>query len=179
MSEITFDTGEIPECVDCQIKHITDFLHHVNPRVEKEKYKLASQLKEMVREELGMSKGRFVDYDEIRKVEHKIEDYLTVLRDMRHKVEEATEPNPKPKEKLGRLMDRCLIKKESVKPKTYFDPKSFRTLCPECPEQRCAYCPPEKECATRVIIGCEKGEFVKGKCRVGTEVHTIYHGRPK
>jgi len=65
---------------------------------------------------------------------------------------------------------------EEVKPKGYFDPLSFRTLCPECPDARCAKCPPELyPIAHRVIIGCPKGNFVAGVCQVGTETHVVYH----
>lgn len=85
--------------------------------------------------------------------------------------EHSHETNPIP--------ERCKFKVESVKPKGYFDASSFRTLCPECPEARCSKCPPEKECATRIIIGCKKGKFSAGKCTVGTEAHVIYHGYPK
>jgi len=75
----------------------------------------------------------------------------------------------------------CKFEIEKVKPKEYFDPRSFRTLCPECPQKRCALCPPELACATRIIIGCPSGQWdeeVK-RCKVGTETHVIYHGAPK
>jgi len=77
------------------------------------------------------------------------------------------------------IPERCEFVEEKVKPKEYFDPASFRTLCPECPMARCAKCPPELECATRIIIGCKAGEFIEGRCRIGTETHVIYHGKPK
>jgi len=69
----------------------------------------------------------------------------------------------------------CTFKKEQVKPKGYFDPKSFRTICPKCPGAKCSACPEELECSTRVIIGCKKGNFARGKCQIGTEAHTILH----
>ena len=75
------------------------------------------------------------------------------------------------------IPEHCDFTKEMVKPKEYFERASFRTLCPECPKARCALCPSELACATRVIIGCKKGEFVEGKCRIGTERHVIYHGK--
>ena len=87
--------------------------------------------------------------------------------------------NPGPKPQIGKLLEKCDFTKEMVKSKEYFDPKSFRILCPECPKARCAQCPPELACATRIVIGCKKGEFVEGRCRVGTERHVIYHGKPK
>ena len=70
----------------------------------------------------------------------------------------------------------CEFVKEEVKPKGYFDKRSFRTICPESPTRLCKDLPPELACATRIIIGCRKGEFIKGRCRVGTEGHVIYHG---
>lgn len=72
-------------------------------------------------------------------------------------------------------LEKCEFTKEMVKPKDFFDPTSFRTLCPECPGARCAQCPPDLECASRIIIGCKAGEFKDGKCRIGTETHVIYH----
>jgi len=69
------------------------------------------------------------------------------------------------------------FEKEQIKPAKYFDPSSYRTLCPECPGQRCSECPPElRESVTRVIIGCKKGEFEGGKCQIGTEAHVVFHG---
>lgn len=73
----------------------------------------------------------------------------------------------------------CEFTHEEVKPKEYFDKASFRTLCPESPTRLCKDLPPELACATRIIIGCEQGQFLEGKCQVGTETHTIYHGMPK
>jgi hypothetical protein len=81
--------------------------------------------------------------------------------------------------RFGKAMKECTFEHEEVKPEEYFDLKSFRTLCPECPEARCSNCPPELACASRVIIGCKKGEFIGGKCRIGTETHVIFHGEPK
>jgi hypothetical protein len=75
----------------------------------------------------------------------------------------------------------CEFEEEKVKPAEYFHPESFRTLCPECPEKRCALCPPELACATRIIIGCPKEHWDEKtkRCKVGTEAHVIYHGKPK
>ena len=77
------------------------------------------------------------------------------------------------------IPEHCEFAKEEVKPKEYFDPQSFRTLCPESPTRLCKDLPPELACATRIIIGCREGEFIEGRCRVGTEAHVIYHGTPK
>lgn len=83
---------------------------------------------------------------------------------------------PQIEEQMG-----CIFEEEKEKPKGYFDPRSFRTLCPECPEARCSLCPEELACATRVIIGCKKGEYdaAKDECRIGTETHVVAHGESK
>jgi len=75
----------------------------------------------------------------------------------------------------------CRFTEEKVKPAEYFHPASFRTLCPECPGKRCALCPEELKCATRIIIGCKKEEWDEAakRCKIGTETHVIYHGQPK
>jgi hypothetical protein len=75
----------------------------------------------------------------------------------------------------------CEFREEKVKPAEYFHPESFRTLCPKCEDKRCAKCPPELACTTRIIVGCPKeywDEKTK-RCKVGTEAHVIYHSRPK
>lgn len=74
------------------------------------------------------------------------------------------------------IPEHCEFSAEEVKPKEYFDKASFRTLCPESPTGLCKDLPSELACATRIIIGCQEGEFVDGRCRVGTEAHVIYHG---
>lgn len=139
MSEITFETGEIPVCVDCQMKHAVDLKAHVDPE-RKEKYKLVVEIVDMIAEDLTMTKEQLADYEKIRSYEHKLEDYLTVLRGMRHKIEEETFPeefeesnsgsNPKPR--MGQLVKKCSFDAEVKLPKEHFDPKSLRTLCPEC-----------------------------------------------
>jgi hypothetical protein len=209
MSEITFETGQLPKCVDCQIKHVVDLKAHIDPELEPEKFKTVDKLAKQIGSELMMTESELIDFEKIREIEHKIEDYLTVLRDMRHKIqdlsykrfEEASkkiEPsrspleikeaskkieasNPDERVGIGKLMEICEFTKELVKPKEYFDPKSFRILCPECPEARCSLCPPELACATRIVIGCKAGEWdaVAERCKIGTETHVIYHGKPK
>ena len=69
----------------------------------------------------------------------------------------------------------CSWQREEITPKEEFDPRSFRVLCPECPEQRCSKCPPELKCATRVLIGCPKGQWDEKTqtCKVSTKVHVI------
>lgn len=247
MSEITVETGELPVCVNCQLKHAVGLLHHVDPSLETQKYNKTIQLVKEIGEGLMMTSQEVEDFIRAYELEHKVEDVLTVLRDLRHNIMEGSEErfealeaggnpgNPKrlvrtglltgryieaPKmryviktEKVGdvffeteeeaerwkELTERnipgvkfeiielenpsnpgipeyCEFKKEPVKPKEYFDRDSFRTICPECPESRCALCPPELSCATRIITGCKEGYYIKGRCQVGTEAHVIYHG---
>jgi hypothetical protein len=83
-AEITFVDGEIPYCPDCQVKHVADLLAHIDPN-EKEKYEKAQWIYDKVVSQVGMNKTQSEDYKQIREIEHKIEDYLTVLREMRHK----------------------------------------------------------------------------------------------
>ena len=187
MSAITVETGELAVCVNCQLKHAVGLLHHVDPSMEKQKYVKAKELIKEISEGLMMTSQEVEDFIRAYELEHKVEDVLTVLRDLRHKIMDGSEKRFMALEGMHREMNNpgnpipevCEFAKEQVKPKEYFDPKSFRTLCPECPEGRCALCPPELACATRIIIGCPAGEFVEGRCRVGTEAHVIFHGAPK
>jgi len=104
---------------------------------------------------------------------------LQQIRDARKKVLDKLREMPKEEASVNPSSEALPsgFEKEQMKPAKYFDPSSFRTLCPECPGQRCSECPSElQETATRVIIGCKKGEFEGGKCRIGTEAHVIFHG---
>lgn len=194
MSEITVETGELPVCVNCQLKHAVGLLHHIDPELEKEKYNKAIELINEIGEGLMMTSQEVEDFIVAYQLEHKIEDALTVLRDLRHKIMEGSEKRFEAMEKSGMIHvednpgnpgnsgnpgipEYCEFTKDQVHPKEYFDKDSFRTICPECPESRCSLCPPEKACATRIIIGCKAGEFVKGTCRIGTETHNIFHGK--
>jgi len=177
LSQVTADTGQLPICPYCELKHVTDAKAHSEGSRK-------DRLTEIQRE-LGEVTGIDIPaYEGVREVEHKVEDYLTVLnadktvlRSIRHKIEEGeremseSESNPR--------LEACTFRHEEVKPSEAFDPASFRTLCPECPGARCSNCPPELACASRVIIGCPSGQFVAGRCQVGTETHVIYHGEPK
>lgn len=185
MSEVTFYSGDINPCPYCTLKHLTDAEAHAG---FDEKIK---QVIQNLRNEL--SKSINIDlksYDEIRKHEHILEDYLTVLRDARKKLEPhrgcsgAISGNPaeyNPDENPAELPPVCIWRKEERKPKEYFHPESFRTLCPECPMARCSLCPPELACASRIIIGCRRKAWdpEAKKCRESTEIHVIYHGSPK
>lgn len=188
MSEITVETGELAVCVNCQFKHAVGLLHHIDPVLEKEKYDKAVDLINQIAEGLMMTSQEVEDFIAAYQLEHKVEDALTVLRDLRHKIMEGSEQRFEAMEKAGMIEyadsgnsdpdpipESCSFSKEQIHPKEYFDPDSFRTICPECPEQRCSLCPPEKACATRIIIGCKAGEYVNGRCRIGTETHNIFH----
>ena len=189
MSEVTVETGELPVCVNCQLKHAVGLLHHLDPSMEKAKYGKTIGLINEIGEGLMMTSQEVQDFIDAYQLEHKVEDTLTVLRDLRHRIMEGSEKrfealaewhpwetsNPSNPVDPG-IPKKCDFKKEPVKPKGYFDPDSFRTICPECPERRCALCQPELACATRIITGCREGEFVDGRCQVGTEAHVIYHG---
>ena len=195
MSEITIETGELAVCVNCQLKHAVGLLHHVDPSMEKSKYDKTVELINEIGAGLMMTSQEVTDFIAAYELEHKVEDVLTVLRDLRHKIMEGSEKRFDALEEAGLLEEvvegnpgnpgnpeipkHCTFTKEPIKPKEYFDPISFRTICPECPEGRCALCPPDLSCATRIVIGCKEGEFVKGRCQVATEAHTIYHGTPK
>lgn len=85
-AEITVMDNAIPYCPDCQIKHIVDFKAHVDP-AEKDKYAKVQQILEKVRQQVGMTKTQTKDYETIRELEHKYEDGLTVLRNLRHKIQ--------------------------------------------------------------------------------------------
>ena len=209
MSEVTVETGELAVCVNCQLKHAVGLLHHVDPSMETQKYTRTIELIKEISEGLMMTSQEVEDFIVVNKLEHKVEDALTVVRDLRrsgrpgaaaverqieapltvlrelrHKIMEGSAERFEALEEVGREMHNpgnpvpaaCEFTKESVTPKGYFDRDSFRTICPECPEGRCALCPPEDACATRIIIGCKDGEFVKGRCSIGTETHVIYHG---
>lgn len=187
MSEVTFSKGDIHECPYCTLKHITDATHHAD--FDQEIKQTLEKIRQELKDKLSISNPE--EYDKVRKYEHILEDYLTVLRNKRKEYEHqgcsgAVTPQEYPTNlhitgNPDSLPVQCIWRKEERKPKEYFHPESFRTLCPECPMSRCALCPPELACATRIIIGCPKelwDEKAK-KCMGSTEVHVIYHGSPK
>ncbi|GAG75221.1 unnamed protein product [marine sediment metagenome] len=183
--------------------------------MEKSKYDKTIELIQEISEGLMMTSQEVEDFIAVHQLEHKVEDALTVvrdlrrsgqpgaatverqieepqtvLRDLRHKIMEGSDQRFEAMDKAGLLEEvvggnpgnpvpeKCEFTKEEVKPKEHFDPLSFRTICPECPDGRCANCPPGLACVTRIITGCKEGEFVAGRCQIGTEAHTIYHGKP-
>jgi hypothetical protein len=100
-AEITVEDGQLPYCSDCQVKHAADLLAHVDPKGDREKYDRAEWMFDRVSKEVGMSKVQADDYRTIRELEHKFEDGLTVLRDLRHRVQaNPGVDNPIKKEKV-------------------------------------------------------------------------------
>jgi hypothetical protein len=182
MSEATYLSGDVQPCPYCTFKHLTDAEMHAD--FDAKVKETIKRLREDLAKKIDIDKA---SYDEIRRYEHILEDYLTVLREARKKLEPhrgcsgIVNPGENPNPQLAELEAQCSWVKEERKPSDYFHPESFRTLCPECPQARCALCPPEKACATRIVIGCPKGYWDEKtqRCLTSTEVHVIYHGRPK
>jgi hypothetical protein len=180
MSETTYALGHLTTCPYCTFKHLTDAEQHAPADIKP----LIAKLREDLAKKLDIEKAT---YDEIRKYEHILEDYLTVLREKRKQIEPhrgcsgVVNPGENPNPELAQLETQCTWTKEEVKPAEHFHPESFRTLCPQCPMARCALCPPELACATRIIIGCPKHAWDEKtkRCRTSTAVHVIYHGKPK
>lgn len=83
MSELTVEYGELPVCVNCQLKHTIGLLAHVDEDLEKKKFKTVKTLVESVGSDLGMSPDQIRDLISISELEHKVEDALTVVRDLR------------------------------------------------------------------------------------------------
>ena len=166
-------------CLECMYKHSRDLEHH---------------MEDAVRVSRGKQREFFENWiDEIRKLRKQvlgmmIRNATPSIASDEEPEESSTscgcqgivEPGDNPNEELAEAEASCTWRKEEVKPKEYFDPESFRTLCPKCAEQRCALCTPEQACSTRVIIGCKAGEFISdasgtSRCGIGTEPHVIYH----
>jgi len=183
----------IVTCPYSTLKNLEDAYHHspefIREDVKALRDRLASQLEINVEE-----------YSKIRRREHELEDKLKLegtlseqeleelkrLRQLRKELERGgcsgvVEPGENPNPSLSVEEQKCKWTIEVKKPREYFDERSFRTLCPECPQMRCALCPPEKACATRIIVGCSKDYWDEKtqRCLVSTEVHAIYHGSPK
>jgi hypothetical protein len=183
----------IVTCPYSTLKNLEDAYHHspeyIRPEVKSLRDKLAS--------ELGIN---IEEYSKIRRREHELEDKLKLegslseqeleelkrLRQLRKELERGgcegvVNPGENPNPDVALEETKCEWTIEERRPREYFDERSFRTLCPECPQMRCALCPPEKACATRIIVGCPKGYWDEktGRCLTSTEVHVIYHGSPK
>jgi len=183
----------IVTCPYSTLKNLEDAFHHspdfIKEDVKALRDKLASELEIDIEE-----------YSKIRRREHELEDKLKLegslseseleelkrLRQLRKQLERGgcegvVNPTENPNPGLASEEARCEWTVEVKAPREYFEEESFRTLCPECPQGRCALCPPERACATRIIVGCPKGYWDKERkiCLTSMQVHTIYHGRSK
>ena len=160
MSEVE----SIGYCLECAHKHSRDLEHHLEDGVT---YSAGDEAK----------RKKFQDLvDRIRKIRKEIDQMRLAEMQDGTAVDEESCPTCAKTEGVGPLNPTGDFEKEQIKPAEYFDPQSFRVLCPECPDQRCAKCPPELEpVATRVIIGCKKGEFEEGRCQIATEKHVVFH----
>lgn len=72
-------------------------------------------------------------------------------------------------------------RERKVDPKI-FDKRSFKTICPKCPDKECERCEEagiNLSKTTHIVIGCPKGKYQprKDRCKVGTRMQSIY--RPK
>ena len=85
MSEITVDYGEIPVCVNCQLKHAIGLFHHIDADLEKDKHKKIKRIVNTIGSELEMTSKQIEDLIRINEFEHRVEDALTVVRDLRQK----------------------------------------------------------------------------------------------
>ena len=183
----------IVTCPYSTLKNLEDAFHH-SPEAYREEI---GRLREKIAGDIGIDLD---EYSKVRRREHELEDKLKIegtlseqeleelkrLRQLRKQLERGgcegiVEPGDNPNPELSIEEQKCTWVMEVKKPHEYFDERSFRTLCPECPQMRCALCPPEKACATRIIVGCPKGYWDEKtqRCLTSTEVHVIYHGRPK
>lgn len=156
-------------CLDCMLKHLRDFEHH---------------LEDAVRVTKGETKAKFEAWLDDARMKRK--EILQMIKKGSNPMDIETsqgcgcEGIVNPGELNPKELEVCTWREEKVKPKEEFEPESFRTLCPECPDARCAKCPPELACATRIIIGCPLGQWdpETKRCKVSTQTHTIYHGHP-
>jgi hypothetical protein len=185
-------------CYECVYKHLRDVEHHLEDTVrvtDGKEREVAEKMIDIVR---ALRKIVFDLYThtsvDTRNLDEVLDEALLTLSSL-GKLRESSikavegigeckkiyESAAEPFSENPGLPQECEWKTEIVRPKEEFDSRSFRVICPECPNQRCSQCPPELKCATRIIIGCPKGEWdEKTKtCRVSTQVHSIDHGSPK
>jgi len=106
MSELTYLTGDIQECPFCTFKHLTDAEAHAPPDVKP----IIARLREDLAKKINIDKA---SYDEIRRYEHILEDYLTVLREARKMLEPhrgcsgIVNPGENPNPELAELEAKC------------------------------------------------------------------------
>jgi len=160
---------DIGLCLECAYQHSRDVEHHLEDAVkfgksspDRAKYQELLDKQRLIRKE--------IDKLRLKTVKEKGEEICIACENPEL---EVYVPPPE----LGEFWE------EKIRPKEYFDPRSFRVICPEDPENgfrgRCERIkrkyPELYPYATRVVIGCKKGEFIAGRCRIGTETHVIYH----
>ena len=105
MSEVTFETGEVPICPYCEMKHVTD------AKAQSEGHR--KQLLSKIQKELAkITKTPLKDYEKVREMEHRLEDYQAHLRDLRHKIE-----NSNPRRYLPHGLTKCEKKFAKVRRK--------------------------------------------------------------
>ena len=99
---MTFQDQALHLCTDCQkiqpnwlslaIKHVTELKHHMDETDPD--YKTIEKIADAIAKHVGMNPEEYKTYDKILEVEHKLQDYETVLRDMRRKVQAGESSNP-------------------------------------------------------------------------------------
>jgi len=158
-------------CLECMYKHSRDLEHHAEDALRVtsgEEHEFFERLVNTVRE--------------FRKeIFNKMVERASGGQAVACGCEGVVEPGQNPNPELAVIEEACVWEKEEVMPKERFDPRSFRTLCPQCFGQRCAMCLPEQICSPRIIIGCPAGYWDEGKklCTISTRVHVVYRGRPR
>lgn len=173
MSEVTFETGQLPRCPYCELKHVTDAKAQ---SADAGREKGLANLQKQIASQLGINPVE--EYDKVRRMEHKVEDYITrlgevkaELRQRRHEIEEMPYHE---KKRLGLLSDNPdpdIFRRELGK-ETYVDiyhekeecaASSFRVIKPN-PEHLLTIC-------------CPLGEYSKEKerCQVGTMAQKLEH----
>ena len=105
MSEVTFETGEVPICPYCEQKHVTD----AKAQSEGKRKRLLGKIQ---RELMKITKTPLKEYEEVREMEHRLEDYQAHLRSMRHNIEGSN-----PRRYLPRGLTKCEKKFASVRRK--------------------------------------------------------------
>ena len=95
MSELTFQDQALHTCLDCSFKHAVDLKSHLE-KTDPD-YKTLEKIIDSMVKEIGMKPEEYKSYEKIREVEHKLEDYQSVLREMRRKTQTGEHSNPDPK----------------------------------------------------------------------------------
>lgn len=102
MSDVTVETGEVPICPYCEMKHVTD------AKAQSEGHR--KQLLSKIQKELAkITKTPLKEYEKVREMEHRLEDYQTYLRDLRHNIESSN-----PRRYLPHGLTKCEKKHPSV-----------------------------------------------------------------